>query len=124
MSWLDFVAVALAAGTPINAWLYQFSILASLRERVVVWGESHGDSTDFRSKLAQLLTCRFCMSHWTPALLILLFYLPSLFLREPYCTVVKLPIYSLAATRLTLGWGYFFQKLRIGLSDASFDNAE
>ena len=48
---------------------------------------------------AELMNCPFCLSHHIPYVLLLLFYVPSLFLGWPYAAIVKLPIYSLACTQ-------------------------
>jgi hypothetical protein len=107
MTWLDFVALILATGTPINAWLYEQSILAGWREWVHAWGDTGEEDTRFRPRLrdrirfrlAELATCRFCLSHWVPVILIGAFFVPSMFLIEPWNIIMKLPIYSLAITR-------------------------
>jgi len=51
--------------------------------------------------VAELLNCGFCLSHHTPWVLLLLCYLPSLFIVEPWAFLFKVPIYSLAATRIS-----------------------
>jgi len=121
MSAVDLIAIALAAGVPINAWLYEQSVVAAWREWVSAWGEPGGSRTrrvgPYRELVATLLTCRFCLSHWVPLLLIVFFYLPSLWLREPWDIVVKLPIYSMAATRLSLALGYVLQRIRGDVAD-------
>jgi hypothetical protein len=49
----------------------------------------------------ELINCHFCLSHHTPWILALLCYFPSLFVVQPWDFLFKLPIYSLAATRLS-----------------------
>jgi len=49
---------------------------------------------------AKMLNCAFCLSHHTPWILALLFFFPALWLDDPWQWLLKLPIYSLAATRL------------------------
>lgn len=117
MTWLDFVVLVLAVGTPINVWLYEESILAGWREWIFAWAEFNGEESRWRDrlryKLGELLSCRFCMSHWVPIILIVLFYLPSLFIIEPWSTVVKLPVYSLAATRAALCLSIMMKRCRL-----------
>lgn len=48
----------------------------------------------------ELVTCRFCLSHHTPWLLVLLCYVPAWYVAETYSWLWKIPVYSLAATRL------------------------
>lgn len=51
--------------------------------------------------LCALLDCSYCLSFHTPWLLALLFYFPPLFLTSPWLVWLwKLPVYSLAATRV------------------------
>ena len=50
--------------------------------------------------LVALITCKFCFSHHTPWVLALLCYLPAWCVAESYAWLWKLPVYSLAATRL------------------------
>jgi hypothetical protein len=47
-----------------------------------------------------MVTCKFCFSHHTPWILAAAFFLPALFLPTPWDFVLKIPVYSLAATRL------------------------
>jgi hypothetical protein len=117
----DLLALGLAAGVPVNAWLHKGGIFEEKREKLATWGDPDSESPQagsrveqMRGLLAQLLTCRFCLSHHIPWILILLFYLPSLLLIEPWSIIVKLPIYSLAATRLSLLLGYWIRLQQSG----------
>jgi hypothetical protein len=49
---------------------------------------------------AKMLNCHFCFSHHTPWVLALLFFFPALWLDGVWAWLAKLPVYSLAATRL------------------------
>jgi len=50
---------------------------------------------------AELVSCMFCFSHHTPYVVALLFFLPSMFVEQPWLIfLLKVPAYSLAATRL------------------------
>jgi hypothetical protein len=136
MTWLDFVALIAATGVPVNAWLYEDSIIAGWREWFIAWGDYAipADAADFsptlwqrsRARIAQLLSCRFCMSHWVPVMLIVAFFIPSLWMPSPWSTVIKFPVYFLAATRFSLILGYAANKLRHRDSDpeADTDNKE
>lgn len=48
----------------------------------------------------ELLTCRFCCSHHAPWVLLVLCYLPAWHGDATYAWLWKIPVYSLAATRL------------------------
>ena len=116
--WIDLVAIGLAAGVPINAWLHKGGIFEEWVEWLRVWAEfvptdtkALPDKNDrIRERVGQLLTCFFCLSHYTPWILILLFYLPSLCFNAPWSVVIKLPIYAMAATRITLIVEHFMRK--------------
>jgi hypothetical protein len=117
----DLFALGLAAGVPVNAWLHKGGIFEEKREKIGTWGDPDSETESFNTKaerrrglVAQLLICRFCLSHHTPWILILLFYLPSLWLVDPWSTIVKLPVYSLAATRLSLLLGYWIKVQQSG----------
>jgi hypothetical protein len=105
---LDFIALILAVGAPINAWLHPGGILEELREYVAAWAEgSYEDRPPtwreiFRERIGALANCRFCLSYHVPWVLLLLCYVPSLWLHSPWDMLVKLPIYSLAATRVSM----------------------
>jgi hypothetical protein len=112
MWWLDFAAVALAAGALVDAWLVERGLFEELLDKIAAWGTiQQADRQEdgrlrwsawWRNKLAYGLHCAFCLSYHTAFWLLLLFYLPSLWLSPPWDVVCKLPIYSLAATRLSL----------------------
>jgi len=56
----------------------------------------------FWAKLAWLVNCRVCLSYHAAFWLVVLFYVPSLWLSPPWDVVWYLPVYSLAATRVSL----------------------
>lgn len=50
---------------------------------------------------AELVNCRFCLSHHTPWMAALVCYFPTLFISTAWMVfLMKLPVYSLAATRI------------------------
>jgi len=110
MTWIDFIALGLAAGVPINTWLHPGGLFEEAVEWLRVWAEFVPTDANpkprlkdkIRSKLGQLATCPFCLSHHTPWILLLLFFVPSLWLSSPWDVIFKLPIYSMAATQITL----------------------
>jgi len=131
MTILDLIALALAAGAVLDAWA-NGSIFEDLRTYIARRADGYvGPPEDglipdpsivreypwWARMLDKVLPrffalawdCLFCSSYHAPAYLLLVFYLPSLALSPPYDTIVKLPIYSLAATRaanlLTLKFG-------------------
>lgn len=133
MSWLDLFALILATGVPINAWLYEASILAGWREWLLAYAEGLSEEHQTRVPLrvrivmlfAELMTCRFCMSHWVPWILLALFFVPSLFLEAPWQTLMKCPIYALAATRGALCLSNVMRLVRTRISDLEdIDNQE
>jgi len=103
MTWLDFTALALAASGVVDVWK-NGSIFALPRAIAADAAEMDAvqDRRTLRGTLGELLTCEFCLSHHTPWLLAVLFFLPALFVTGPWAFILKLPVYSLAATRL--GW--------------------
>ena len=103
MNFVDLLALALAAGVPINAWLHKDGLFEETREKLTTRLEPVPERPSrIRERLVQLITCRFCLSHHTPWILILLFYLPSFWFEDKWQVIIKLPIYSFAATRLSL----------------------
>jgi hypothetical protein len=52
------------------------------------------------SIFAELFSCSFCFSHHAPYILALVFFFPALFVSPDWVVwLLKLPVYSLAATR-------------------------
>ena len=118
MSLLDLVAVVLATSATLDAWengaLFD-SLRAYMRQRadgrigpqpvpegVVAIYPRWATWLDrwLPRFFAEAWSCMFCASYHAPAYLIALFYVPSLWLVAPWDTLWRLPIYSLAATRL------------------------
>jgi hypothetical protein len=51
--------------------------------------------------VGEILTCAFCLSHHTPWIVGVVFFLPALLVPWPWLVfLLKLPAYSLAATRI------------------------
>lgn len=92
MGIVDFIALVFAASAVVDAW-FNGSIFADRRAYFQALD-------DGGSKLGELMSCRFCFSHHTPWILAALFFVPGLFVPEPWGFVLKLPVYSLAATRI------------------------
>lgn len=120
MDAVDFIALTFAASAIVDAWK-NGSIFATGRAFMQAKEDYDGDSTDEDDEddepivgeqttwsawllvprfFAEMLNCAFCTSHHTPWVLALVFYFPSLFVISPWDFLLKLPIYSLAATRL------------------------
>jgi hypothetical protein len=124
---LDFVALILAAGAVVDVW-FNGSIFAEMRAwaeakangDAALYDEEQDPlsiDTDLPvpddppswwmriankivpTWMAELLTCPFCLSYHAPVWLTVVFILPGLFLIEPGSTLLKLPLYCLAATR-------------------------
>lgn len=97
MSWLDFIAVTLAAGAIIEVW-HKGSIFQTARAYVQALQDITPDNT-LKGKALELLTCPFCQSYHAP------FYLFLILLAATYAggimsAIVHALVYGLAATRL------------------------
>ena len=125
MTWLDFLALTLAAAAVVDVW-FNGSIFADWRAFMQDKadgpedpGEDAASDTDEEDEgeplpfmmriadrvvptfIAELLSCSFCFSHHTPWLLAVLLFFPSLLVETPWIVfLLKVPVYSLAATRL------------------------
>lgn len=71
-------------------------------------GEDSGQETFIIRWLArcpdlfiELISCRYCLSHHVPYILLGLFFVPSLFVPVLYSHLFMFPIYSLAVTRMS-----------------------
>ena len=106
MCCLDFVAIVAATGAIVNAWLHPDGLFEDTRDWLSVRAPAI---------VAQLASCRLCLSYHVAFWLIVLLYLPSLWLMPPWSMIVKVPIYSLAATRLSILIGLYTD--RWGLED-------
>ena len=93
MFWLDFVALVAATGAIVNAWLHPGGLFDDTRDWISVWAHP---------KVAQLFNCRLCLSYHAAFWLLVLFFIPSLWLSPPWDVVWFLPVYALAATRFSL----------------------
>lgn len=126
MTTLDFIVLTLAAGAVVHVW-FRGSIFTeprayteartdlpmsdeALADMPAPDEDDDSEPVPLWMRLAdrvvptfvcELLVCHFCLSHHTPYILALLFFLPSLFVTAPWAVFLfKLPVYSLAATRL------------------------
>lgn len=119
MTWLDFIALVLATGAPINAWLLEQGPLSSIREWLIAWGtvEAPADAENwqpswedrFRAAIAELVQCRFCLHYYVPGIL-LICYAIGVFEEPPWDILWKLPIYALAATRVSYHLSRFWHE--------------
>lgn len=126
MTWLDFLALTLAASGVVDVW-NNGSIFADWRaffqdkadepdeptpvdEAELSDDEDDGEPLPFVMRIvdrvvprfiAELVSCSFCFSHHTPWVLAIVCFFPTLFIDIEWITwLLKLPVYSLAATRL------------------------
>lgn len=102
MHLLDFVMIFLASGALVNAWMHAGGLFEEWRDSISVWAEREDAYQRRRQLLAQLLTCRVCLTYHASFWLLVLFFVPSLWLSPPWCVVWFIPVYALAATRLSL----------------------
>jgi hypothetical protein len=131
----DFVAVALAAGAAVNAWLKENGLFSEWLAKIEAWGEdgppvsseqyahfcrrsparAHAAAWQrwLRHKIAYLLNCRVCLTYHAAAWLLLIFFLPSLFMPAPWSTLIKLPIYALAAARISILIGMYVETWKL-----------
>jgi hypothetical protein len=105
---LDFLALTLAAGYAANVWLMRGSLFEGPRERLKVWAEPvEGEDPDsrtarFRGHVGHLARCRVCLTGQAACWAALLLFLPALFAPAPWDAALKLPVYALAAARLSV----------------------
>ena len=124
MTALDFFALVMAASAIVDVWR-NGSIFAELRayfearqdagppladDPVPTEESLPADPNPWWMRLfdavlprwfAELVSCRFCLSHHTPWVAAVVCYLPTLFVTTPWMIfLLKLPVYSLAATRI------------------------
>jgi len=122
---VDFIALVFAASGWVDSW-FNGSIFAEFRAYFETRDDSAGSydtapassysATDpwpspprplwmrafdlLPNWFCELVTCRFCFSHHTPWLLAFGLLLPALMVPDPWNFVLKIPVYSLAATRI------------------------
>lgn len=97
ITFLDFLAVALAAGAIIEVWHK-----GSLFETARAYSQALQDVTPYntlKGKLLELVNCPFCKSYHAPFYLLLLLLAGSS-VGGIFDAGVRVVIYSLAATRL------------------------
>jgi polyferredoxin len=106
MAIFHFVLVILAAGALVNAWLLPDGLFSSWRQALRKWGEPrHTKPTlwdNVRWWFAELLNCRICLTYHVAWWLIAIFYVPSLWLTPLQGVLWLMPVYALAATRISL----------------------
>lgn len=125
MSFLDFLVMTLAGSAVVDVW-FRGSIFAPLRALIQLKQDEFVEDFDssatvdenvdtqplgpflqlvdrvLPSFFVELLACHFCLSHHTPYILALLFFLPTVIFPDggdTFMFLCKLPVYSLAATR-------------------------
>ena len=127
MTWLDFLTLTLAASGLVDVW-NNGSIFADWRAFFQDKADDPDDlpSPDETAEqsdddmqgdplpllmriadrvvprfIAELVSCSFCFSHHTPWVLAVLCFFPALFVETEWIAwLLRLPVYSLAATRL------------------------
>jgi len=122
MTALDFIALIFAASGLVDVWR-NGSVFAEVRAYMEARSDYDPDDDDEVDApetavqpgpwwmrvlnvvcpvwVAEMLSCWFCFSHHTPWVLAMLCYFPALFSPYPWLTfLLKLPVYSLAATRI------------------------
>jgi hypothetical protein len=92
MTVLDFIALILAAGALVDLW-WNSELVED--QRAYTEACAMLDSPPF---WARLLTCPYCLSHWTAGLLAALLLLFSIFLPE-WVSLARIPVYALAIAR-------------------------
>jgi len=109
----DFVMLFLASGALVNAWMMKDGLFEGWRDSLLAWGEPRAEIESsfswptlgdrWRWFWSKLLTCRVCVTYHVSFWLITIFYLPRLlWLTAPWDVVLFIPVYALAATRLSL----------------------
>lgn len=108
MTLLDLLALALATSALVAAWLHKDGLFAEFLLKVDAWGSYvSGDLENgaprrwpwIKHKIAYGLQCKRCLSFHFTFWLTILFWMPSIWYTN---SVLMLPVYSLAATRLAL----------------------
>jgi len=111
VSLLDLIALAFAAHALAYAWTKKDGLFWELLDRISAWGSyTPSDLVAgvpkrwpyIKHKISEGLQCRVCLSYHTAFWLGLIFFGPSFFCSAPIALLWKLPIYSLAATRIAL----------------------
>lgn len=96
-SWLDLIAVALAASAIIEVW-HKGSIFATARAYVQTWQDA-ADYDSLWGKFLELLTCPFCQSYHAPIYLFVLLWLGDS-AGFPLANVIRIVVYGFAATKI------------------------
>ena len=127
MTWLDFLVLTLAASGVVDVW-FNGSIFADWRaffqdkadepdeptppddSAEQLDEEDEGEPLPVMMRVAdrvlprlfaELVSCSFCFSHHTPWVLAMVCFFPGLFIETTWIAwLLKMPVYSLAATRL------------------------
>ena len=111
MSLLDLFALACATSALVLAWLQKDGLFAELLLKIDAWGSCV--PADFeagvlrwkpwlKNKIAYGLQCRKCLSFHVAFWLAVIFIVPGFFCSDQVALLLKLPIYTLAATRIAL----------------------
>jgi hypothetical protein len=111
MSLLDLFALSCATSSLVLAWLQPNGLFAELLLKIDAWGSY--TTADFeggvprwvpwiKNKIAYGLQCRICLSFHFAFWLAVFFIAPSFFCSPELALLVKLPLYSLAATRIAI----------------------
>lgn len=101
---LDIATLALAINQVCDTW-FNGSIFAGARAYMEVWQdvESPRRVDRMRRFFANLLSCPFCLSHHVMFFLVVVCWLPALLAATPPWEIITMiPVYGLAALRLSL----------------------
>lgn len=123
MTTLDFVALIFAASAMVDVWLNgslfdEWRAYFQARSDTLPPSELSSASLDDPEPIVlptpwwmkvfqllpdwfcELLSCDYCLSHHTPWVLSVCFLLPAFLVGDPWGFILKIPVYSLAATRI------------------------
>jgi hypothetical protein len=107
MDWWELAALGFAIGIPVEIWLKPGGLLEGPREWVIAWGSSIASADRLSRKdrlrllVAELAQCGFCLTRWSAILLTIMLVAPSLWTAPPWRSLLRLPIYAMAAVRIS-----------------------
>ena len=119
MSFLDFIIIILATDAITSAWFYG-ELFTKVREYFykILDNYTKNDEEDIEDWFfGMLFTCPFCLSYHIAFWTVILLWLPSYFLSEPWNIVYKLPLYALATTTVI----HFLQQVRPFINEDNND---
>ena len=111
MTILDLFALACATSALVVGWMKRDGLFEELRDKIAVWGTYvPADLVAgvpswkpwIKHKIAQGAQCRICLSFHFAFWLGLIFLAPGFWCKPETALFIKLPIYTLAATRIAI----------------------